>query len=533
MYTLIQGGMVYDGTGGQAQSADVLIRDGIIVQVKPGLTAENAEVISAHGRIVAPGFIDIHRHCDVSPFTDPRFGDIELAQGITAAVAGNCGLAPVPSADASRAEWYDFIESVAGPIPAGLCMDTYADYAALLENARLPLYMGFLAASGAIKAAVMGFSDGPYTAAGLALAKGHVREAMEAGALGVSLGIMYPPEAYSTAEELTAVAGAARAYDGVLCAHIRGEGDGLVDSVEEVICIAERAGLRLHISHFEATGIDNWHGTIFRAIDRIESARVHGLDVTADFYPYDGGATTMLSLLPKTVLRGSTQETLKSLATPEGKAFLKRELAKRHEGWDNMALSIGWDRILVNSLTRPEHAAFSGLSIADIAHRRGDAGPSDVLADLLIAGEGKAGVIVMSMCAEDVDDVARLPWTSLISDALYSGGENPHPRLCGSFPRFLRRFVTERPILSMEQAIRKMTRMPAQLMRMDGRGALLPGYNADIVIFDPRKFTDNATYVQSRQIATGMGLVLLGGVPAWGNDHRLESARGGVIRLKK
>lgn len=533
MDTLIQGGTVYDGTGKCARRADIRIRDGIILEVKPGISAENAEVIDARGKIVAPGFVDMHRHCDIAPFTNPRFGDIELAQGITAAVAGNCGLAPLPCADAGREEWCDFIEPVTGPVPAGLRLQTYTEYAALLDNTRLPLHMGFLAASGAIKASIMGFSDRPYTAADIARAQDCVREAMEAGALGVSLGIMYPPEAYSSPEEMAAISGAARAYDGVLCAHIRGEGDGLVTSVEEAIAIAGQAGLRLHISHFKAVGKEHWRGAIFRAMDSIESARARGQDITADFYPYDGGATTMMSLLPKTVLREGARETLKALATPEGRAFLKSELEKRHGGWDNMALSIGWERIIVSSLSRSEHAALCGLSLADIARRNGGADPADVLANLLAAEEGKAGVIVMSMCGDDVDDIARLPWTSLISDALYGGGENPHPRLYGSFPRFLRRFVTERPILSMEQAIRKMTQMPARVMRVPKRGALHPGYNADIVIFDPHTFTDNATYENPRQIATGMDWVLLGGAPVWRGGHRMEAVRGGVIRLGK
>lgn len=532
MDTLIQGGTVYDGTGGRAQSADVRIRDGVILEIKPDLSAQNAQVICAHGKIVAPGFIDIHRHCDIAPYTDPNFGDIELAQGITMAVAGNRGLAPLPCTEAGRAEWYDFVEPVIGPVPQALSLQTYAEYAGLLERARLPLHMGFLAASGAIKAAVMGFSTGPYSSAGIARAQAYVREAMEAGALGVSLGIMYPPEAYSTEEEMAAVASAAHAYDGVLCVHIRGEGDGLVSSVEEAIRIAERAGLRLNISHFKAVGTANWRGAIFRAIDRIEAARARGQDITADFYPYDGGATTMLSLLPKTVLRGSTRETLKALATSQGKAFFKKELRRRHADWDNMALAIGWDRIIATQLTRPEYAGWSGLSIADIALRYGADDPADVLAELLIAEEGKAGVIVMSMSGDDVDDVARLPWTMLISDALYGGGESPHPRLYGSFPRFLRRFVMERSILPMEQAIRKMTRMPARLMRVPAAGALLPGYDADIVVFDSHMFTDNATYARPGQMASGMDWVLLGGVPVWHDGHRLQAARGGLLRVR-
>lgn len=513
MKTLIQAGTVYDGSGSPPRQADVLIEGDRIIAVGQALPTEGARVIDAQGRYVTPGFVDIHRHCDIAVLTNPDFGETELAQGVTTTMGGNCGLAAVPADPAYSKAMYDYIEPVVGPIPAGMRFAAHADYANALARGPLPINMGFLVASGAVRTAVKGFSMAPYTVAELARAIALVEEGMQAGARGVSLGIMYQPECWSTVEELAAVARPAARANGILCTHIRGEGDSLIQSVQEVIDIAARAEIRLNISHLKATGITNWRDLIFRAIDRIEAARARGQEVTADFYPYTGGSTTLQSLLPPTVIEEDMSAMLAKMGTSQGKQELREELNRPHEGWDNMAASIGWDRIVISAANLPEHVSYQGKSLAELAESLRYRDPADLVADLLYTENGKVGIIVMSMSQEDVDDIARLPYTALISDSLYSGTANPHPRLNGAFPHFLRDFVLDRGVLSYEQAVHKMTEMPASRIGLADRGRIAAGCMADVLVYDPRIFTDKADYIHARRQAEGMDLVLINGIP--------------------
>lgn len=336
-------------------------------------------------------------------------GEIELAQGITTTVIGNCGLAPLPSSKNSRAEMYSFLEPVVGKIPSNVRFDGYGEYLSALKRKKMPINLGFLAAAGAVKTAIKGFSSTAYTPGELEKAAGYIREAMREGAMGASIGIMYQPEIYSTADELAKVIKPAAELGGVLCAHTRGEGNSLVKSVEEAMKIAKIADIPLNISHFKATGIKNWHDKIFKAIEIIESARARGRNVTADFYPYDGGSSTIQSLLPPSVLKHGNSAMLKSLETKSGRDFLRQEIYKAHTDWDNMVTGIGWDRIVISSVSLPEHLDYSGKSVAELTKRLGFADPADFFADLLLTEGGKSGIIVLSMSQDDIDKIARLP----------------------------------------------------------------------------------------------------------------------------
>jgi len=526
---LIKNGNVYDGSGEAPRKADIFVEDGFIKAILPeaklpganlpGIQSAGTIIIDACGRAVTPGFIDIHRHADVACLTDPRFGETELAQGITTAINGNCGIAPVPAPENLqwREEQRRYIEPVTGTVKEGLPFSSYNEYAAVMRSRKFPLNIGFLAGAGAIKTAVKGFAKGDFTRAEMERAQNLIEEAMRCGARGLSFGLMYRPECYSTMEELTLLARTAAKHGGVLTAHIRGEGGLLVQSVEEVIEIAQRAEIPLNISHFKATGIQNWRSAIFRAIDKIESARAKGQNVTADFYPYNGGSTTLLSLVPPSMFEASISELAGKLSKKDGVETLRREMNSEHENWDNMALSIGWDRVIISSPVLEKNEDCRGKSMALIAKERGLADEAQLLADLIAGEEGRTGIIVLSMAEEDIETVAALPWTCLISDSLYSGGSCPHPRLNGSFPKFIRVFVREKKILSMETAVAKMTGMPARRMGLN-RGLLKESAPADILIFDSEKITDNADYTNPLPRASGIETVIVNGKIANGNE---------------
>ena len=532
MKRMICGGVVYDGTGAPAQVKDILIQDGHIAAVAPNLPREDAEIIDAQGKAVTPGFIDMHRHNDIAPILDPRFGELELAQGITATINGNCGIACVPVRDPWINEYRDFVSPIIGTAPQDALFQDYNTYRTKMEELELPVHMGFLAGTGAVKVAVKGFSSSPYTPSEIEKAQDLVRQAMDAGAFGVSLGFMYQPECYTTPEEQVAVIQPAAKAGGLLTTHIRGEGNTLVESVDEVIDIARKAGIRLHISHLKATGIKNWRKKIFEALDHIERARAEGQSVTADFYPYAGGSTTIFSLIPPGVLKEDNGKTIAYLATAAGKDQLRREIDREDPEWDNMALSIGWDRIVIAGTELPEHAAYSGRTIAELSEENGYEHPADFMADLLVSEMGKVGIIVLSMDPMDVDEVARRPYTALISDSLYGASEHPHPRLYGTFPHFIKEFVRERHVISMEKAIWKMTGFPASILGLDTIGEIKPGKQADLNIFDPEKLIDLATYENSRQLCIGMDRMMIEGQDVLLSGKMTGIKQGRVLRMK-
>lgn len=520
----IKNALICDGTGREPYRGELLADGPTIAAVGPAPLGDlDAETWDAQGRAVTPGFIDAHRHCDLAALYDPHFGGLELCQGITTAVMGNCGLAPSPCALPYRDALYDFLEPCLGAAPRDSFFPKLSHFMAALSAKELPLNLGVLAATGAVTAAAKGFGNVPFDSASRQKAEGYIRDAMEAGALGLSCGIMYTPECYSTTGDFVFMARITGEYGGYLTSHIRGEGSTLAGSVEEVLEIGRLAEVGVNISHFKVTGLKNHGKGIERAIAALESARAQGRDCTADCYPYTGGSTTILSLLPPTVLAASPDVTA-FLGTPAGEDLLAREIEKEFDGWDNMVSSIGWQRIIISSAAREEWRGLAGLSFAQAARRLGLT-ESRLFCQLCSENQGKVGVIVMSMAQEDVDRVLTLPYVSLISDSLYGGGDRPHPRLYGSFPKFLREYVREKRLLSFAEAVRKMTSLPAKRLGLRDRGVLAPGMAADILLFDPAAFTDRATWEDPKQPAQGLSRVLVNGQePAPGAGRLLRRA---------
>lgn len=527
MKTLIQNGVVYDGTGAPPRKEDILIVDGVIREVgKPDVPADR--VIDAESKCVTPGFIDIHRHCDLAALGG-EFGTIELSQGITTTVSGSCGLTPFPSRDETRQALSDFLEPCLGRGDPGLKLESFADYRDRLEHTPRPLNIGGLVGTDSVKIFLKGFSASPYTPRELEEGRRIIEESMDGGALGISMGIMYVPECYSTREDLVRLADAAAKKGGVLTCHIRGEGNSLVESVEEILDVAKRSGIPLNISHFKAVGPKVWGSGLARAIEKIEQARSEGCKVDVDFYPYTGGATTLLSLIPPEFLVDGLGRALASLRTEQGRDRLRKMLQKEYEGWDNLVPALGWGRVVITSVTKPENGKYSGLTVEEITKKFGFRDEVEFVGGLLADEDGKAGIVIMSMTQEDVDTVARLDYSMVISDSLYCETQSPHPRLYGSFPKILRDYVCERKILTPEKAVAKMTSMPARKLGLRGRGVIAPGSFADINVFDLEKVLDNARFGDSKHLSTGMDYVLVNGEVAFRGGSRTGKNSGSVL----
>lgn len=530
---LIKNGTVYDGLGNPGRRADVLLSDGKVAAIADSLPESADIIIDATGKTVTPGFVDIHRHHDAKPLNDPQFGIVELSQGITTAVAGNCGISmtPRPEDDEDARAYYAFEEAVMGPIDL-TGPKTYREYLSRLEGTQLPLNTAAMVGTGTVKICVKGFSDQPYTKKELDAARSIIEDAMAAGAPGVSLGIMYLPECYSSTEEFAYILEPVGRYGRVITTHIRGEGDSMVQSVREVIEIARRVGCALEISHFKSCGMKNWGKDIHTAIADIEKARAEGMDVTVDFYPYEGGSTALTTMLPPVFVAGDMKRALEDLGTPEGVEEFRRTSRVLYDDWDNFCITLGWDRIIISGVNRPENEKFLGMYVTEAAEKFGYPDPEALAAHLMHSEEGKTAIINMSMSQEDIDTVARLPWSNVISDAIYAKTDTPHPRMYGAFPKVLREYVAQRGIYTFEEAIRRMTSQPAARMGLEGRGTLTEGSFADVLVFDPAAFRDNATFVSPANLATGLDYCIVNGEIAIEQGQRTMVNSGKCLRIQ-
>ena len=523
--TIIRGGTVIDGTGRPGFSADVGVTAGRITAVDDLSAAPASRVIDASGRVVTPGFIDIHRHADAAAFR-PGYGELELRQGLTTIVNGNCGLSTAPFDGAHAAAIRAYLRPITGDIPAALPSASVADYLAALGD--LPLHTGMLAGAGILRADAAGYElehleDAHYRAIHRAMER-----ALADGALGVSLGLGYAPECFYTTAELIRALEPLWGQDIPLTVHMRQEGAGVCEAVEEMLTVARTLRIPLHISHLKAMGRDSWGKKIPRALDMLTRARQEGMDVSCDVYPYTAGSTQLLHILPPEFLEGGMDAVVKRLRDPA----VRRELAQRidtGDGFDDIARLAGWDGIYLTSLHCPEDHPFLGKSLAQIAALTGQ-DPLNCCCDLLVREDCQITMIDFMASEEDIAAILQSDLSNLISDATYPTEGMPHPRVYGTFPRLIRHFVMEKRVLSLEQAVRKMTALPAKALRLRGKGVLTEGMDADLCVFDPAQLRENGDYQDPCRMASGLDAVLVAGEPAVIRDTYTGVRAGTVIR---
>jgi N-acyl-D-aspartate/D-glutamate deacylase len=531
---LIKKGNVYDGTGLEPVTADIYAEDGFIREVGPDIKKQADMEIEAMGLAVTPGFVDIHRHCDKSPFDkatgNSNYGEVLLRQGITTVVTGNCGISmyPVNPDPVVQKETRDYYGPVLGEYERYSDITDYRSYMERMKRCRLPVNTAAMIGMGSVRIAVRGFLKGPLLPNERLQCKEIIEEALKMGAPGVSVGLMYLPEIYETPEELGEILKPLGKYDRILTAHIRGEGDSLVKSVKEAIEIAERAGCRLEISHFKSCGLINWGKEIFRAMGVIEKAQREGIKVSCDFYPYDCGSTTLMSLIPPQFISGNLFGALEKMKTEEGKRLLRRMLQNTYEDWDNYVISLGWDKAVISSVSKKENQWKIGKNLCEIAARSGFADEVEAMADLLTTENGAVAMTIHSMEQSDIDAIAKLPYSCVISDAIYAETDRPHPRMYGAFPHFLQEYAVKRDVMTIQEAVAKMTAIPAMRMKLR-RGMIKEGYPCDLNIFSPNEFQSKATYTASAQYAMGLRYCIINGTIAVKNDVILNQTSGSLL----
>ncbi len=523
---IIRNAKIVDGSGSPWFYGDVGVIGDRIAAVAPHLDGTAARVIDAGGRVVSPGLIDMHCHDDIVCLRD----EAELAktrQGVTTVVTGNCGFSTFPiSTDAPELS-LKHLASASGEVTADVMIGSFADYKAKIDRDGSLVNAAGLVGHGSIRVAVMGYEQRDPSAAELKAMMDMTDEALAQGALGLSLGLLYIPDAYAGTDELAALSQVVAARGGLVAAHVRTYETYLLDSVNEFIEILKRSGARAQLSHLQSGGRSNW-GKVNDVLRLMEEVREQGIDITCDMYSYAAGSTALSTLFPPwTQEHGGVARLTELLKDPATRERIRRdtELGDGSKLWEAKIPLIGYDRIAVASVVNPAFHHCQGHTLAELGVELGR-DPFDILVDLVCEDNGRSTGVMHSLDPNDIESVFKSPLHVPCSDGMWTENGNPHPRHFGAFARVIKLFVRERGLLTLEEAVRKMTSLPAQRLGLMDTGLLRAGMRADIAIFDPYIVEDRATFDQPRQLAEGFSHVIVNGKLVL-EDGELTGARPG------
>ena len=526
---VIVNGHIIDGTDSPWYSGQVGIRAGRIAAIGNLDAAPRKQTIDAKGKVVAPGFIDMLGQSELTMLVDPRLPS-KIYQGITTEVTGegNSAAPLKPSLVAADRAGYEHLK-------INPDWTTFREYFARLERQGMGINLASYVGATSVRRMVLGDADVQPTPAQLSEMQALVQQAMEDGAVGVSTSLQYAPAPYAKTDELIALASEAAKYGGIYATHMRSEGDTVLDAIDEAVRIGRDAHIPVEIWHLKAAGKSNW-GRMPQIVDRVNAARASGVDVTADTYAYTAWFNTFSAFIPPWAHDGGDAKLIERLKDKATRERIRKDLLTPGGSWDNEWQEIpGPDAILIAVVQNPELMPFQGKRLSEVAASWKE-DPIDALCDLLIRDKAFTEVAVFGMSEPDVTLALKQPWVSIDNDSQGTspdgllGSEHPHPRAYGTFPRVLRKYVREERVLTLEDAIRKFTALPAQRMRFTDRGVLKQGMWADVVIFDPNTIRDLATFEQPNQLSQGMDYVLVNGVPVIAGGKMTGSLPGKVLR---
>lgn len=526
---LIVHGHIIDGTGSPWREGSVAIRNGKIVAIGRLVDARARRVIDADGLVVAPGFIDLHTHSDFTLLVD---GDAQskIRQGVTTEIIGE---------DASAGPFVsqDQLDVSKSPRPPQFkrTWTTLGQYFDVLEKSGISLNVASYVGSGQVWMDVIGNVNRRPTAEETEKMQALVAQAMRDGAIGLSSGLIYAPNMFATTQELAALAKVSARYGGIYATHLRGEGANEPESLREAIQIGKEAGLPVHVFHFKMDGKENW-GHMADQTAIIQRARDHGLDITADQYPYTAGWTHLEQCLPPQFLEGTPQHRVELLKDPKMREEIRRDIAEGVPGWTNNEVKSagGWHGVMVSAVQNPADKQYEGKRMDEVAAMM-HTDPVDALCDLLVAEGGTAFANYFVMSDADVELAMKQVWVGVGSDGAavnptMSFAGKPHPRFYGTFPRVLAVYVRQKHVLTLADAIRKMTSLPAAITGLSDRGLLRQGMAADITIFDPQTVTDRATYENPLQYPAGIPYVIVNGAVVIDQGRHTGAKPGRVLR---
>jgi N-acyl-D-amino-acid deacylase len=505
---LIKNGVVADGTGKPAFRADVGVAKGRIAVMAENVEQEATHVIEAQGLHVAPGFIDPHTHSDLTLLVDPR-AESKIRQGVTTEVIGNCGFSCAPLQGASVKE----VEADAKPLGLDVTWRSMGQYLDRMRSPGTALNVVALIGHNTVRGSVLGYDDVQPAPEQQAEMERLVAEAMEQGARGFSTGLFYPPGIYAHIEEVIGLAQVAARHDGTYATHIRSESDTLLEAVAEAVEIGEQAEAQVEIAHLKLAGYRNWAG-VDRLVSALEKGLARGVRLGCDQYPYHASSTWLAALLPYWAQAGGAKAVAERLTDPEMRARLRKDWQENRADWEDRGGMRDWSDIVVSQCdARPE---VLGKSIAEIAKAEGQ-DPLETIFDLIVLSEGQVGGVWFDQSEDNVRTLMRHPMVVVGSDGSslspqgVLGQSKPHPRSYGTFPRVLGRYVREEKVLSLEEAVKKMTSVTAQRFGLADRGVVREGAWADLVLFDADTVADRATFTDPHQYPTGIPCVVVNG----------------------
>jgi N-acyl-D-amino-acid deacylase len=522
---IIKNGHILDGTGGPWYAADIGIRGDRIAAIGKLGDSPAKKIIDATERIVSPGFIDMLGQSETALLIDSR-SISKLAQGITTEITGEGG-----SAAPQNAKTLAPLKPYLDHYHLKVDWTTLDGYFHRLEKDGTPLNLGTYVGAAQVREAVIGDYDRPPTAAELEQMKSLVAQAMKDGALGISTALIYPPGHYAKTGELIALAQVAAQYGGIYATHMRSEGASEMEAVDEAIRIGREGRLPVEIFHLKVSGKPRWGG-MPRVVEKIQAARDAGLDIRADQYPYIAGATALASAMPPWAADGGPEKLLARLREPETRARIKTELATDHREWENLYHDSGGGAgVMISGVVKPELKKYDGMTVAQMAAAENKP-ELDALFDFILADNAQTGALYFMADEQDLLYALKQPWTSIGLDANELSLDGPlfephtHPRAFGSMARFLGHYVREQQLMPLEQAIRKITSMPAEREHLTDRGLLKIGFFADVTVFDSATIIDEATYANPAQLSKGVDYVFVNGQLEY--DHgALTGAKAG------
>lgn len=526
---VIRNGTVYDGSGAAPVIADLVIKGDRIEAVGKLENVRGKTEIDATGLAVAPGFINMLSWATESLIEDGR-SQSDIRQGVTLEVFGE-GWSMGPLNDAMKKEMMEQQGDITFPVE----WTTLGEYLEFLERRGVSTNIASFVGATTVRIHELGFEDRVPDPDELDRMRGLVKQAMEEGALGVGSSLIYAPAFYAKTPELIELSKVAASYGGMYISHMRSEGNRLLEAVDELITIAREAKILAEIYHLKAAGRPNW-GKMAEVIRRVEAARAEGLRITADMYTYTAGATGLDAAMPPWVQEGGLKEWIRRLKDPAVRARVRKEMSTPTDAWENLYLAAGSpDNVLLVGFKQDSLKYLTGRSLAEVATMRGTS-VEETAMDLVIDDDTRVGTVYFLMSEENVAKQIALPWVSFDSDAESLAPEgaflksNPHPRAYGNFARLLGKYVREEKVITLEEAVRRLTTLPAGNLSINERGALIQGYFADVVVFDPATITDHATFDKPHQYATGMVHVFVNGTQVLKDGEHTGAKPGRIVR---
>ena len=510
---LIKGALVLDGLGNPGQKADVAIKDDRIAAVEPSIQAEAGRVVEAQGLALAPGFIDIHSHADMYLAEKPGTA-YKLRQGVTTEVCGNCGMSVAPLNPEKKDVLKRYVASNTGWIDEP--WESFADYGRIMDKCGMGTNAACMVGHGTIRAAVMGFDSAPPTTAQLDQMKELLAQALDDGAVAMSSGLIYPPGVFAKTDELVELCKVVADKGSVYATHIRNETDQVLEAIEEALEIGRRSGARVNISHLKIMGRPNW-AMADQMVELLQKG-AEEIELTGDFYPYLASSTNLLTLLPYWCLEGGVGECIKRLEDPELRTKVLDGIETGRISW------IGYDKVVIARVKSDRSPQMEGRSLAELAEEAGLPN-NEYVRRLILEENGVVNIINHAMNQEVQSRFIKLPFVMFGSDGLPRSGR-PHPRAFGTFPRAIAHHVRALGDLTLEDAVRKMSSLPAKVLGLKDRGVLAPGYVADAVLFDPDTFADKATFEEPRLHPVGLQMAIIGGQVALDNSEPVQRHLG-------